>query len=248
MFAKPVTPICASSFSDREHICFGISPFNSYFSESRIESLAEWGSQHFRSMHFFVPDGPTFYTLEALGYEPEKAAWKARRQCQYLHNKITKALTRVGFFSEEIAKMILNWEALEENPRFQSLTEQVSKDFDSDEIFRSECLNASSWVLEGRVPPGTEVSEAQKLHAVKYLLAEIPLFLDTAGIVGFSSSVFAYHQCIPFIEQLIAGKYAPKRNERQGFLVVHPATEVLPKLILDTIASDELRHKREPSH
>lgn len=96
MRATPVTPICETALNGRGHICFGISPFNSYFSESRIESLARWGSQHFRSMHFFVPDGPTVYTLEALGYDSEKAAWKARRQCQYLHNKITKALTKVG--------------------------------------------------------------------------------------------------------------------------------------------------------
>lgn len=225
MLAKPITPACEDSLNGREHICFGISPFNSYFSESRIESLAKWGSQHFQSMHFFVPDAPTVYTLEALGYDSEKAAWKARRQCQYLQNKITKALAKIGLSPDEIAKMILNWGALQKNPHFLDLSARVNQDFESDEIFRADCISATSWILEGRVPHGAEISEQQRLHAVKYLLAEIPLFLDSAGIVGLSSSVFAYHQCIPFIERLIAGKYTPKRNGRQGFVVVEPERE-----------------------
>lgn len=78
MKTRPITERCQASFQTRAHVCFGISPFNSYFSDQRIQELALWGKMEFGEMHFFVPDVPSAYTLEALGYTPEKAAWKAR--------------------------------------------------------------------------------------------------------------------------------------------------------------------------
>lgn len=223
MISRAVTEDCQNAFGRREHICFGISPFNSYFSESRIQQLALWGQKEFQSMHFFLPDIPSIFTLEALGYDTEKARWKARRQSQYLVNKITKALFNIGINADSTSNMILNWEFLNENQTFQNLHQDTLGLFENDAVFRSACIEATSWVLEGRFPPGVVPSEEQKAHAVKYLLAEIPLFLDTAGIVGVTSSVFSYHQCISFIEELISGKFKCKRNQSQGFLVLHSA-------------------------
>lgn len=222
METRPVTASCEAPFHRGEHVCFGISPFNSYFTESRIEGLARWGAKHFRSMHFFVPDAATVFTLEAVGYDAEKAAWKARRQCQYLHNKIMKAVEKVGYFPDEVSEMILNGGSLSQNPHYRNLSDEVHETFSSDGAFRSACLEATSWVLEGKLPPGAEIQEHQSLHAVRYLHAEIPLFLDSAGITGRASSVFAYHQCIPFIQHLLEGKYPVKRSEGQGFVVAKP--------------------------
>src|SRR4051812_12490620 len=110
MKAFPVTENCSKNLTLKKHVCFGISPFNSYFSENQIQRLAEWGKIEFEAMHFFVPDVPSVYTLEALGYSQERASWKARRQCQYLFNKIHKALKNTGFSGVEAEEMILNWE------------------------------------------------------------------------------------------------------------------------------------------
>jgi len=67
MDINALTENCAKNFKRREHGCFGISPFNSYFSEDRIRELARWGTREFKSIHFFVPDVPSVYTLEAQG-------------------------------------------------------------------------------------------------------------------------------------------------------------------------------------
>lgn len=220
MILQPITDDCDQILQQKHHVCFGISPFNSYFSQARIEQLARWGQQEFQSMHFFVPDIPSIYTLEALGYEPEKAAWKARRQNQYLQNKIQKALLNIGFESEASATMIVNWAYLSRNESFQKLSADVITLFETSTSFKESCIEASSWVLEGRLPPGAAITHEQTLHAVKYLLSEIPLFLDSAGILGADSSVFCYHQCIPFIENLIRGVFDCKRNKTQGFVVI----------------------------
>ena len=112
MIVQPVTANCEKIYRRQEHICFGISPFNSIFSESYIQALTEWGLAHFRSVHLFVPDEPVRYTLEAMGYSPEKAKWKADKQNRYLFNKIYRALERVGIPHEKASHMVLDWKKL----------------------------------------------------------------------------------------------------------------------------------------
>ena len=63
MKSEALSPNCNSIYAEKEHVCFGISPFNSYFSEARIRELAIWGQSNFKAMHFFVPDVPAANTL-----------------------------------------------------------------------------------------------------------------------------------------------------------------------------------------
>jgi cyclo(L-tyrosyl-L-tyrosyl) synthase len=221
-----VTKECQNSLSTKTHACFGISPFNSYFSESRIQTLAEWGKIEFQTMHFFVPDIPSAYTLEALGYEPEKAAWKARRQAQYLFNKIYRALKNVGFSLIQSEEMILNWEKLSNNDHYLNLYAKVQSLFEKDLEFQSACIQASRWVLEKRVPDETQLNEDVLRSAARYLLTEIPLFLDTAGIVEKPSSSFCYHQCIPFIEKLMKGHFNLRPSGGQSFAIIDPSEPI----------------------
>ncbi|MEO5971519.1 MAG: tRNA-dependent cyclodipeptide synthase [Bdellovibrionia bacterium] len=222
MNTRPITENCQRILNSKLHVCFGISPFNSYFSDQKIEELALWGKGEFKATHFFVPDVPSAYTLEALGYPPEKAAWKARRQAQYLRNKIHKVLSNIGYSIINAEEMFLDWEKLSKNNHYLFLFQEVTKHFELNSDFRKACLEASKWVLEKRTPD-TECLTPETLEsAARYLLAEIPLFLDTAGIVGVKSSVFCYHQCIPFLENLFRNRFPLKVAPNQGFVVIEP--------------------------
>jgi cyclo(L-tyrosyl-L-tyrosyl) synthase len=66
-------------------------------------------------MHFFVPDAPAAYTLEALGYPPERAAHKAHRQGRYVRNKVLRALADAGVRTPE--RLVLGWSEPKDNPR-----------------------------------------------------------------------------------------------------------------------------------
>lgn len=92
MAVTPLSSRCTEVLEWAEHVCFGVSPFNILFSRDRIRRLAAWGLARSKRVGFFVPDAPSAFTLETLGYAPEKAAWKARRQGQYTRNKILAAL------------------------------------------------------------------------------------------------------------------------------------------------------------
>jgi cyclo(L-tyrosyl-L-tyrosyl) synthase len=229
MQANALSQSSQVSFEARQHICFGVSPFNSYFSEQVIEELAGWAMREFGSFHFFVPDVPAAFTLEAMGYSPEKAASKARKQGQYTFNKICRALKNRGYSDPEAWNMILNWDRLTENARFLELYAQATDLFETDPGFREECLQASHWVLEKR---DCVVTPEVLMSAVRYFLAEVPLFADTAGVVGVQHSVFAYHQSIPFLENLHAGRLPYQVGPGQGFVVLAPR-EVSRELALN---------------
>ncbi len=75
-------------------------------------------------------------------------------------------------------------------------------------------------MLENRLPAGSAATDDQLRCAVRYLLAELPLFTDTGGIVGVESSVFCYHQGIGFLQRFYRGELAWKPAEGQGFGVL----------------------------
>lgn len=220
MKTEPLTKHCIKSFNEREHCCFGISPFNSYFSEERIRELASWGIKEFKSIHFFVPDVPAVYTLEAQGYSRDKAEWKARRQAQYLKNKITKALISLQVDAKLIPEMILDWDRLTGIRRYMDILSEVTELFNSNKTFQENCLQASRWVLASKNSNSSEFSESSLHIAVKYFLSEIPLFADTCGIVGRSSSIFCYHQRVEFLQSFYSRSLSYQPSANQGFVIV----------------------------
>lgn len=214
--AQPLTQHCGEPWRRREHACLGISPFNSYFSTERIAALTQWALARFSKVHLFVPDQAAAYTLEALGYSPEKAAHKAHRQARYLRNKIERALEGVGVPG---CGLVLDAHAVEGNERYISLREQAYAQFEADSAFRRACLEASQWVLSTRTLDG-EPTEDQLHSAVRYFLAELPLFQDTPGIVGADSSVFCYHQPPAFLHALYRRELSCWVHPCQGFATV----------------------------
>lgn len=211
--AQPLTRHCVEPWARGDHACLGISPFNSYFSTERITALVRWARARFSGVHLFIPDRAAAYTLEALGYSPEKAAHKAHRQARYLRNKIERALESLGIVGGDL---VLDAQAVEGNERYISLREQAYAQFETDPSFRDACLDASRWVVSTQALDGPP-SEDQLHSAVRYFLAELPLFQDTPGIVGADSSVFCYHQPPAFLYSLYRRELACWLHPRQGF-------------------------------
>ncbi|MFH8365825.1 tRNA-dependent cyclodipeptide synthase [Streptomyces sp. NPDC018031] len=215
---EPLTENCGIVLQKASHACIGVSPFNSYFSTTRLTALAGWALSQFDSCHFFVPDTAAAYTLEALGYPPDRARHKAQRQGQYVHNKITTALRHLGV--EEPAGLILGMDRLSRNARYGELLETAQALFRDDDAFRAACLDASHWVLDRKLPPGAVPTDEQLLLAVRYFLAELPLFVDSAGITETGASMFVYHHRVDFLERFYRNQLSWSPEAGQGFLVV----------------------------
>ncbi|MGH9059806.1 MAG: tRNA-dependent cyclodipeptide synthase, partial [Acidimicrobiales bacterium] len=163
------------------------------------------------------------YTLEALGYPPARAKQKAHRQSCHVHNKITAALAALGV--PDPASRILGMARLREMPAYRLIAQEVEKHFETDLAFRSACFGASTWVLQGKTgnPPD---DEGLRL-AVRYFLAELPLFAASGLITGNSRSMFVYHQRVPFLQKFFDREFVFQPDPGQGFLLVcEPALEV----------------------
>lgn len=220
--AEPLTDRCEAPLSEAEHVCIGISPFNSYFSTERIVSVVEWAQAAFKSFHLFVPDRASAYTLQALGYDENKARQKAARQANYVFNKVRRALDELDVAEPE--SLILDSATLESNPEFNRLRHQATSQFELDSEFRARCLDATRWVLDKRIPDGQDPTAQQLEIAVQYFLAELPMFLSTVEIVGgVGSSVFAYHQRVDFLERLYRLELSLHPHPAQGFVIYETA-------------------------
>ncbi|MFE0026708.1 tRNA-dependent cyclodipeptide synthase [Amycolatopsis sp. NPDC059021] len=214
--ASPLSSGCARLFPGTPHACVGVSPFNGYFTAERLVRLAAWTADNFDDFHFFVPDDVTAYTLEALGYSPARAKQKAHRQSCHVHNKITTALTTLGV--PDPPSRILGMARLREMLAYRRVAHEVEKHFETDPAFRSACHNASTWVLQGKL--GDVPHDGTLRLAVRYFLAELPLFAASGLITGNTGSMFVYHQRVPFLRKFFDREFAFRPHPGQGFLVV----------------------------
>ncbi|MDT8914761.1 tRNA-dependent cyclodipeptide synthase [Amycolatopsis sp. PS_44_ISF1] len=217
--ATPLSSDCARLYPEVSHACVGVSPFNGYFTADRLVRLAAWTAEHFEHFHFFIPDEVTAYTLEALGYPPARARQKAHRQSCHLHNKIGAALSALGV--PDPGSRILGMARLRELPGYRRLAREVEHRFETDLEFRSACYGASTWVLQDKA--GALPDEGRIRLAVRYFLAELPLFAGSGLITGHPRSMFVYHQRVPFLQQFFDRQLGFRPEPGQGFLVVREA-------------------------
>ncbi|MFI0372259.1 tRNA-dependent cyclodipeptide synthase [Actinomadura sp. 1N219] len=218
---EPLSDECVKALRNSDHVCIGVSPFNSYFSAERLTSLARWATAAFADFHFFVPDEITAYTFEALGYSPGRARQKAHRQSRYTHNKIRSALTSLSVPNPD--ERVLSMVRLHANRRYQELFDEALVLYTESEAFRDACLEATRWVVEPKLPDGQAASLDQLRLGVRYFLAELPLFAGSGYIVGASNSMFAYHQRVRFLERFFDRELEWRPRDGQGFLVVREA-------------------------
>lgn len=220
MKEEPVTADCAAILRAREHVVIGVSPFNSYFTEEKIADLINWAKEKFRAFHIYVPDGPSQFTLEALGYPENKARKKASRQGRWLLNKIRRALSVAGLEDAAAEQLILCSKSLEHDEAYRRLSQEVDAICAAESSFYEGCVETSRWVLNGQAGGPGEVTREMLESAVRYFKAELPLFMNSPAIVGAPSSVFSYHQCPPFLEPLFQTRRGEIVSERQGFVKI----------------------------
>lgn len=217
-----ITPTLISSLSKelytkKEHVLLGISPFNSYFSEEMISYWIQWAEKNFSSFNIFIPGTLPIYTFIALGYDLEKAKNKAKRQAVYLRNKVLRAFSKCGFTHTQADNLIIDMGFLEKNESYTRLKEKCYFLYTTNPNFKNECDKCTEWVLNGHT--NNSLNTAKANIAVRYILDEMPLFMDTPSILNTTSSLFSYHQTPQFMNYLYTNQI---ENEfialNQGFM------------------------------
>lgn len=218
IFVNPISTNCKKLAAEKEHVLIGISPFNSYYSEERIERLICWGKDNFNRFHLFVPDTLPYFNFLALGYSNAEAQKKTKRQWNYLRNKINKAFIANGLcFNKDASKLVTLGETLLNNEEYTKLKQYCLNKYNNDPLFKKKCLDVSKMVLCGYC---NKADDAKLEDAVQYLLAELPLFFDTPKILKIDSSLFVYHEKIDFFADLYNIRDDERLASNQGHLIV----------------------------
>lgn len=210
---------CLPARGERFHVVIGASPFNKYYSENRITELLLWANNHFDFARVFVPDTPTVWTLEAGGYFLDEALHKTRRQVRYLNNKIDRAREAADNAINRVD--LLPWSLMAKYGNYANLEKRCRTAFATDSEFQRECLAATDEVLENRRRDGYQLSDLDRLHAVNYLMAELPLILFGPELFGVQTSTFIYHRSLQLLEKLFAGEFSIKPMHGQHFVIAH---------------------------
>lgn len=216
---QPVNSLSEQIFKLGEHAIVGVSPFNSYFTEGNLENLFRWSIGKFKNISVFIPDGISAFTFKALGYSEEKSIKKTRRQDCYLENKVIRAFSNMGISKKEAGQKILKVSELAlNNKRYREIYQNFLEKFENESPFRMGCLSTSKWILASKERKEPISDEAVNV-AVKYFLHELPLFLDTPGILGVGSSLFIYNTIPEYLQAIY--NLNCLISPHQGFLVAN---------------------------
>ena len=202
------------------HAIVGISPFNGYFTRKTITAIVSWSSRNFPSTSVYLPDEPAIHTLEALGYTRSHARRKARRQANYFRNMIASAID--AGTAEKID--LVDHSRLEQIDVYARWLAFYQKQMQEDEAFRQGILDLTRQVLKAkasRLEISREIGETQVLTGANYLLAELPVILQGAEILGGNKrTVFCYHRFPDFLKSLFQGELTAV-SPFQSFLVLN---------------------------
>ncbi|MGH4028831.1 tRNA-dependent cyclodipeptide synthase [Actinomycetota bacterium Odt1-20B] len=217
---EPFTEGCRAIWERREHVVLGVSPGNSYFHVTLLTELLGWLCQEFERVDVIVPDSALEHTYSALGYDPQRAAKKARGEINVLRNRVARAWQPHG--GPRAADGLHRMSELESCAVYRERLTECERALDEDGALRETCADMSREVLAARGYEGPFTPERVE-RAMRYLIAELPFFLASSEIFGVPSSLNFYHRPLPLAELVFSGTSLLRTSPGQGYATIRPA-------------------------
>ncbi|WP_327145292.1 tRNA-dependent cyclodipeptide synthase [Nocardia sp. NBC_01327] len=214
---EPLTHSCNVVWESRHHVVFGVSPGNSYFNVDRLRVIFGWLRSEFRQIDVVIPDESLRHTFQALGYEPEKAAKKARAETNVLRNRVVRAWDEIG--GPRSMDGIHRMSELSSDPVYASTLEHCARQVGSDPVLRAACEETTRDVLASKGADG-DFSAAQIVEAMKYLIAELPFFVSSRRMFDVDASLNFYHQPLPLADVIFSGEHSLRAESGQGYATI----------------------------
>ncbi|MGC0423484.1 tRNA-dependent cyclodipeptide synthase [Embleya sp. AB8] len=216
---RPQSENCRRIAAASDHCLLGLSPFNGYYTPSRVEALVRWAVGRFNRVDCLVPGFEAAHTLSAAGVGPLEAVGRVRRAVNQLRNPALVALSRTGVSVPE--EHVHTWTQLMSRPEYAALREQARTAYGVDPALRAACRAVARGAV--RSISDTEPGEEQIDACVSYPIAELPLIVDSPSIFDVPSSVFVYHRRIELAAALLTAPATGLRSAaQQGYVVAEP--------------------------
>lgn len=184
----------------KEVLAFGVSLYNSYFTEDRIARLLQKVAGKNTKIYLVIVDLPVAHNLRAIGKDDSYIEKKVRQHSRNITNRCRRAIGTSG-----VEATILNWEAITSSDVYKVGVERFRKLYDEDAKFRLEARELTSGVLFNKL--GVLANEQQIDVAASFVLEELAFFWWGDEILGEDSLVNAYHSEMKILSDLIRGAY-----------------------------------------
>lgn len=193
----------------------GMSPGNSYFKDDVVLELLKKVVEKYGKAAILIADIPAISTYIALGYPENRARRdKALPQGNNLRNKVQRAMTELGYSTDQIK--IIDWESeIESNPTYQEKYKEVLELYSTNKSFQDAANNATKSVLEYSDKPIAEVEPAVKI-AVHYLLSEFAFMEFAPQYLSAKKVTYIYHKNWPVYESYRTGEFDHKARDYLG--------------------------------
>lgn len=187
----------------KEVLAFGVSLYNSYFTEDRITRLLHHVASQQRSIYLVIVDLPVAHNLRAIGKDDSYIEKKVRQHSRNMTNRCRRAVEASG-----VEATIMNWGEIASSVVYREGVERFRELYDQDVRFRLEARKVTSGVLFNKLQ--VTATEQQIDVAVSFVLEELAFFWWGDEILGEDSLVNVYHSEMRILTELISGAYDMK--------------------------------------
>ncbi|ANB50207.1 tRNA-dependent cyclodipeptide synthase [Powai lake megavirus] len=170
----------------KQHALIGISNNNSYYSIKNMEKIFSYARKNFQNFNIIVMDDVSIFNLMALGYNENKALKKTKRNDKCLQNNILKTLEIIGYDIDESKNKILRYSEISKNTKYMEIYEKILTLYKNNEKFCNDCRTLTKNMLSSKL---NNINVDNTNLAIKYLLAELPLCLNSSYILDLDNVI-----------------------------------------------------------
>ncbi|MEG3626739.1 cyclodityrosine synthase [Streptomyces poriticola] len=216
---RPYTSHCRVIEQEACHAVIGVSPGNGFFTADTVTGLAHWAAERFARVDIVYTDLHVADMYEALGYAPDDARRKAVKNLRGVRAKVANAALSADPSGTRVAARPVS--ALTGLPGYRRLSDRVESLMADDPVLRATVADLVDRFLQDKVT-GRAGTPRQRDVCTRYILAELPLFLDSPAIFDVASSLNCYHQVLPLADLLYGPGHGLRASRNQGHGIINP--------------------------
>jgi cyclo(L-tyrosyl-L-tyrosyl) synthase len=214
---RPYTHHCQVIEQEAQHAVIGVSPGNSFFTADTVTGLAHWAAERFARVDIVYTDLYIADMYQALGYATDDARRKAVKNLRGVRAKVTNAAQAVDPDGARVRAHPVS--ALTGRPEYQRLSRYLDALMADDAALAATVADLVDRFLKDKVT-GRDATDLQREVCTRYILSELPLFIDSPAIFDVASSLNCYHQVLPLADLLYGPGHGLRASRNQGHGII----------------------------
>ncbi|MHD0398665.1 tRNA-dependent cyclodipeptide synthase [Staphylococcus simulans] len=208
----------------KKAITLGISPFTSKYNKNYISNIIDWACANFSQVFILLAGKEAKNLLECLGMSTIKAERKVNKEIRRQKRFCIEALSKNNYATNTI----FTFSDFKNSEYYEKYSEKILKCYESDLMFQKLCKEMSKQAMISKAKslslPLDMITEKNLEYASKYVLAELPFFLNSNPIFKMEENILAYHRDWPLGNYINKNIFPLKISQNQGYIIIEEET------------------------